>query len=502
MSLGTNNPFRARLAGAPGGPTSPQLQPADPFSYAPPGRERPKSRNPFLDVFDDDAGDFNLGNDQSRHTPRANSFDVSAGKGSLLTGSAKELFENLTISDMNRPAPPNAPRFRPPPPGHHKSSSAAQNEGILITLEGSSRPPPPPGGRRPPPPPGSRMAPPPHDAERSRNPSRRPRRNSDSSVIDVHEIEARDRQRRGDRRPAEKGPSTQSKSRGGDKPRRDASSDRRKKPAGLDVIDKLDVTGIYGSGLFHHDGPFDACNPHRNKSSRRLAPVQAFPADSANNSMSGFGPLPSKADHSHIFGNGNGEAFNDYTSNARRPSTTRAISFDPKSAIETLHGDESLGLGTSTFLDGAPASKLAIQKTVAEGFDDRPRSSSEGAFGNGGGIQRKKSLVQKFRSMKPGETPIGGRRRAPPPPGNRQRSPSEGRSPTTPSSGGDSPFFNDYDDAYDKKGETISVVDKGGRERVPNSPKKPHLNRVGTDEGNSNGLMKRVRSLSKPKRRD
>ena len=337
-------------------------------------------------------------------------------------------------------------------------------------------------------------------------------------MIDVHEIEARGWQRRGDRRPGERGPSTQSKGRSGEsttKPstqskgrsgesttkasaRRDASSGRRKKNSALDVIDKLDVTGIYGSGLFHHDGPFDACNPHRNKSSRRLAPVQAFPVDSANNSMSGFGPLNSKADHSHIFGNGNGEAYNDYTSNARRPSTTRVISFDPKSAIETLHGDESLGLGTSTFLDGAPASKLAIKKTEAETFDDRPRLSSEGAFGNGGGIQRKKSLVQKFRSM---EAPIGGRRRPPPPPGGRQHSPPEARSPTTPVSGGNSPVFNGYDDAYDK-GENISVVDKGTRDRAPSSPKKPHINRGSTDDGNPNGLMNRVRSLSKPKRRE
>lgn len=89
MSLGTNNPFRARLAGAPAGPASPPLQ-SNPFSFAPAGRDRPKSRNPFLDVFDDT--DFDPVNGQSRHTPRANSFDASAGKGSLLTGNAKELF--------------------------------------------------------------------------------------------------------------------------------------------------------------------------------------------------------------------------------------------------------------------------------------------------------------------------------------------------------------------------------------------------------------------------
>jgi hypothetical protein len=241
--------------------------------------------------------------------------------------------------------------------------------------------------------------------------------------------------------------------------------------------------------VFHHDGPFDACNPHRNKSTRRLAPVQAFPADSTNNSMSGFGPLNEKADHSHIFGNRDGEAFNDFT--ARRPSAARATSFDPKSAVETLHGDESLGLGTSTFLDGAPASRKAMLEKASEVFEERPRSSSEG------GLQRKKSLAQKIRGIKP-DAP--GRRRAPPPPG-RQRSPSSGGSPTTPIGSNESPFFNDYDDAYDRKGESISVVENGSR-RSPSSPRKPHINRAGMDDSNSNGLLQRVRSLSKPKRRN
>lgn len=260
--------------------------------------------------------------------------------------------------------------------------------------------------------------------------------------------------------------------------------------------------------VFHHDGPFDACNPHRNKNSRRLAPVQAFPADSANNSMAGLGPASQKADHSHIFGNRDAEAFNEYSSNSR-PSAGRATSFDPKSAIETLHGDESLGLGTSTFLDGAPASRSAMQKTVSEAMEDRPRSSSEGAFG-GGGVQRKKSLAQKIRSIKPDGTSV--RRRAPPPPGGgaahaRPPSPSEPRSPTTPGDSKDAPFFGDYDDAYDRKGETIAAAAESERrrERAPSSPRKPHpgLNRVGADDSNSNGsLLKRVRSLSKPKRRN
>lgn len=57
--------------------------------------------------------------------------------------------------------------------------------------------------------------------------------------------------------------------------------DKRKSMAviskNVDTIDKLDVTGLFG-GSFHHDGPFDACTPHRNKNNK-AAPVAAFPAD-------------------------------------------------------------------------------------------------------------------------------------------------------------------------------------------------------------------------------
>lgn len=239
--------------------------------------------------------------------------------------------------------------------------------------------------------------------------------------------------------------------------------------------------------MFHHDGPFDACNPHRNKNTRRLAPVQAFPEDSANNSMTGFGPRLDKADHSHVFGTREPEAFHDYTTASARPSGSRAISFDPK-ALQTVHGQESMGLGTSTFLDGAPASFKAQQAAS----DERPRSSSDAGF-QGGGLQRKKSLVQKIRSIsqnKAGpEGPLGPRRRAPAPPGGRRSPTSDGRpSPSTPmDNDGASPFFRDErdDDKDDSAG----------------SPKNVHLERVNTD-GTGPGLMKRVRSLSKSKRRE
>ncbi|KAI5804346.1 Pal1 cell morphology protein-domain-containing protein [Geopyxis carbonaria] len=524
LGLATNNPFRARLSGVPLSPASA----TDRFSFASSGRERPQSRNPFLDVFDDD-NEFDFGNEQRKPSHRSNSFDVSSSHRPQLqpqlTGSAAELFENLTISDHSGTQPPTMqpverkpalPQYNsrpPPPPGRRRRNSRSSDDEpapliSVSTWDSSKETPrgPPPSNRRPLPP-GSRNGP----SERSREPRRRPRRNSDSSVIDAHETEHRERSRRdrdGGRRDRDRDRDRDQKSRGerdrdtGSTRRREGSTDKRKKNAALDVIDKLDVTGIYGSGLFHHDGPFDACNPHRNKSTRRLAPVHAFPADSANNSMSGFGPLNKKADHSHVFGNRDPEAFNDYTTGPR-PTANRATSFDPKAAIETVHGDESLGLGTSTFLDGAPASKIAMQRTISDSMDDRPRSSSEGGV-SGGGLQRKKSLAQKIRGMKtgaPSDAPISSRRRAPPPPGG-PRSP--GVSPTTPVDGnGEDPFFNDYDDAYDRKGESITVVERR-RDRAPSSPKKPHpgITRVNTDEGTGNGLMKRVRSLSKSKRRN
>ena len=49
-------------------------------------------------------------------------------------------------------------------------------------------------------------------------------------------------------------------------------SPSRKKGSPLDSIDKLDITGMYGQGSFHHDGPFDACRPHRNKRTSRGRP--------------------------------------------------------------------------------------------------------------------------------------------------------------------------------------------------------------------------------------
>ncbi|KAF2456003.1 Pal1 cell morphology protein-domain-containing protein [Lineolata rhizophorae] len=288
-----------------------------------------------------------------------------------------------------------------------------------------------------------------------------------------------------------------------------------------DVIDKLDVTGIYGTGVFHHDGPFDACNPHRNRRRDNRAPMQAFSEGSANNALGGSGPLNKNIDLNQFHGRG-AEGFTDYaTSRADdlkvRPSRDDGTHWNPKGR-EYVHGEESVGLGTSTFLEGTAASRTAIQ---------RRESESEGYPPQTGGIQRKKSLAQRFRGISQSRRPFqegvspGGRVTSP----DARYDPPAIKSPQ--SAGGalkmyeKNPFFNDYDEAYDKKGATIkqteTEVAKTGRARAPSSPMRGVAleRRMTTDAATGDaapeakvggGFLNRVKSLkggrrSRPERR-
>lgn len=210
------------------------------------------------------------------------------------------------------------------------------------------------------------LAPPPYT---SRTPSHaRQRRNSESSHLDS---------------------SLRSKSRS----HRHESGRRPKapvKPKGYDTIDKLDVTGIYGTAFVHHDGPFDACNPHRNNKSSR-APLHAFAVGSSNNSLTG--PPPSKPNHDHLFGHSeDGWAMFD-----QEPKIVPQ-EIDPLTRVEPIHGVQTNGLGTSTFLEGTPASRNAIQQHEKE---DATRKIVK----DDNGLTRKKSLAQRFRGMSQGRSP-------------------------------------------------------------------------------------------------
>lgn len=433
------------------------------------------SRNPFLD-------------------PPANTAYAQPSHDQATSKLADDIFKDLSVLDRSvsngaAPRQPAPARTGPAPPRPIRDEDRRQ------------------------------MRPPPGKAERNLfdSPDKsRPRRNSESSILDKekHDEDRRRRERRRERERREReGKSSKSK---------DGKSTKLRRPHGLDVIDKLDVTGIYGQGLFHHDGPFDACNPHRNRKHNNHAPMTAFAKDSANNALSGG--APKSFDYDKFHGRGE-EGFAEFASSgqayttapqSRKPEPTLV---NPTDRVEQIHGQASQGLGTSTFLEGAPVSRSAMQRRESE-REDVPTQSQ----GNMGGLGRKKSLAMRIRGLsqprRPGEMGSG-----------RVTSPDayDPRSPESPSAtlsaGGPlrarprkdekNPFFqNDYDDAYDRKGVQIREVEANvGRPRAGSSPRGAGLTRSLTADSGapygdgaveekpaSGGFLSRMRSIKGGKR--
>ncbi|SCU91824.1 LADA_0F12310g1_1 [Lachancea dasiensis] len=154
------------------------------------------------------------------------------------------------------------------------------------------------------------------------------------------------------------------------KDKKGSSSSASSKPLAknVDTIDKLDVTGLFG-GAFHHDGPFDACTPHRNRNNK-VAPVMAFPKDGPNSSIAGaanskspmkevFGQDSVDDDDTYLYKNkvyskvANSSSTN--TVDAIKPNSRTIGAFDAKGKTQLVHGPTTEGLGSTTFLDGAPA---------------------------------------------------------------------------------------------------------------------------------------------------
>ncbi|AET37557.1 Pal1 family protein Ecym_1322 [Eremothecium cymbalariae DBVPG len=170
----------------------------------------------------------------------------------------------------------------------------------------------------------------------------------------------------------------------GEKEKRSGSSGKKDKsgkgtlmPKNVDTIDKLDVTGLFG-GAFHHDGPFDACTPHRNKNNK-VAPVLAFPKDGPNSTLAGAPPAANKAARNEVFGLDEDDDTYLYTSKRTggAPSTNASSAtidaikihpevtqFDAKVKADLVHGPTTQGLGSTTFLDGAPAAPIAIEEAM------------------------------------------------------------------------------------------------------------------------------------------
>ncbi|KAI2786214.1 hypothetical protein POX_g08596 [Penicillium oxalicum] len=471
-NFGSNNPFRNRTLSPSTGSTSVNTRP-----------ERPRSTNPFLD-------------DSEALSPYsapgmaggANIFPPAEKRD--MTTNTRELFENLSInptpqgppSQMNgsRPGPDgpgrgSGPRPRPPRErGERRPSEARSKDPFDIFAD----------------PPNKSRGPGPGSREYS---SRRPRRNSESSVMDraSHLLDDDDERRRRERRREREARHRD----GRDSKPRSTRKDRR-----LDIIDKLDVTSIYGTGMFHHDGPFDACNPHRNRKGARTAPMQAFPKDSSNMALGGAGPLNSNIDL-NLFHGRMEEAHNDFSFPVAAPKTgADTVTFDPGARVDPVHGQESMGLGTSTFLDGAPASRSAIARRQSD-HDDT----------GSGGLQRKKSLAQRLRGKSGTGRPSLSSQ-------TRNGLPSPNQAPISSSHSASSrvgernPFFQDYDEEYDKKAARIHearLEDDSGRGRSSSSPKQPTnlerktTNDRGYDETKLNvgggGFINRMKSLRKPR---
>ena len=252
--------------------------------------------------------------------------------------------------------------------------------------------------------------------------------------------------------------------------------------------------------------------------------MQAFPKDSLNNALGGGGPLNTRPDHSTFLGNNDAEAFTDYSAGgigsqgyepygngAVRPggqSRVESHLVNPLARVEPIHGEETLGLGTSTFLEGAPASRTAIQRRESE----QTTPAEEG-------LGRKKSLAQKIRGISNNRRDYG-------PPG--RVTSHEGLYATSPdppayTPGGSlagvtesNPFDSQFNSNKDKKEESITIVEpenKPGRPRAPSSPRRgfgPTLERRATSDGSSSGdqlakpiggFLSRVKSLkSGPKK--
>jgi hypothetical protein len=185
-----------------------------------------------------------------------------------------------------------------------------------------------------------------------------------------------------------------------------------------------------------------------------------------------------------------------------RPETE----FSAKGREDIVHGEQTHGLGTSTFLEGAPASRKAIEQ---DSEAVRAKQLAENGLG------RKKSIAQRFRGIsQPRRFGDGPRITSP-----------DARygatSPNGPYSAGSlsqtkaserNPFFNDdYDKAYDAKGAAIRTTEPDAKEGSSPPGRNGLTRSITTDSVGSpttadpkpsgGGFLNRVKSLKGGRRR-
>lgn len=213
-------------------------------------------------------------------------------------------------------------------------------------------------------------------------------------------------------------------------------------------------------------------------------------------SMGGSGPLNKRPDHKTFMGNNDGDATADFGV-AAAPLKPEVAMFDPHQRASVIHGDESVGLGTSTFLEGTPAAKAAVDKAQQESRDQF------GADGSGG-LQRKQSLAQRFRRPKQREGGFSASGRMTNPEGvyNYRDRPSAGGSLSSPR-GETNPFFNEYEPTKDGEEQLSVRRTSGGAPTDAKAPIPGSLERRATADSFEQkqqpkpkvGLLGRMKSL-------
>lgn len=177
-------------------------------------------------------------------------------------------------------------------------------------------------------------------------------------------------------------------------------------------------------------------------------------------SMGGSGPLNKRPDHATFMGNNDGDATADYGVSLAPPTKKDVAMFDPHLRASVIHGDETVGLGTSTFLEGTPAAKAAVEKAQQESLEQAAMD---------GGLQRKKSLAQRIRGInRPQREGFNSSGRMTNPEGVYYRDRPSAGSVSSPR-GETNPFFNEYEPSKDGE-EQISVRRTSGGATNPKSP--------------------------------
>lgn len=217
--------------------------------------------------------------------------------------------------------------------------------------------------------------------------------------------------------------------------------------------------------------------------------MQAFPKGSLNMALGGAGPNNPNIDINQFHGRTE-EGYQDFSTAGNR--NTEGIPFDAAAKLEPVHGSESMGLGTSTFLDGAPASRQAMA---------RRQSENDEQLGPGGGLTRKKSLAQRLR----GKSGTGRVVASPTEPRFANTLPpvESSHSASSNKANEPNPYFQEYDEG--SRMQEARLEGTTGRARALSSPKQSTtLERNATNEDvrsppAGGGFLNRMKSLRKPR---